>query len=72
MRFSAFRAQSTALRYRSRNSLAGFNLNIAVNTRKYFSLTDFRAALYLEGINGISPSPSVINLFFCDKILATK
>jgi hypothetical protein len=45
---SNLNSQLTTLWYRSTNRLAGLNLNILVNTRECFKLTDFWAALYNE------------------------
>jgi hypothetical protein len=47
MRSSVFSAQLTTLWYRSTNRLAGLNLNIPVNTKECFRLTDFWDTLYL-------------------------
>jgi hypothetical protein len=41
-----FNAQITVLWNRSKNWLAGLNLNIADNTTEYIKLTDFWGTLY--------------------------
>jgi hypothetical protein len=46
MSSSVFNSQLDTMLYRSTNLLARLNLNIPVNTSKYFRLTDFWATLY--------------------------
>jgi hypothetical protein len=48
-----FTAQLKTLRYRPTNLLAGLNLNIPVNTREYFRLTDFWVTLYIPPLHPI-------------------
>jgi hypothetical protein len=51
VRSSMFNAQLRKLRFRSTDRLAGLNLNIQVNKRDCFTLTDFCAILYYIQMN---------------------